>query len=75
MQFSYECLNTICKCLMGEDIAGDPIADVVREFCVDVGRAEAQSVVLNFECCSQANDSGFGAKGPDVMKITKVPSS
>lgn len=45
---------------------------MVRDFCNDVGRADPQSVVLNFECCPQASNSGFGEYTGTVMKITQV---
>eukprot|EP01087_Luapelamoeba_hula_P006544 TRINITY_DN1661_c0_g1_i1.p1 TRINITY_DN1661_c0_g1~~TRINITY_DN1661_c0_g1_i1.p1 ORF type:complete len:435 (+),score=102.41 TRINITY_DN1661_c0_g1_i1:196-1500(+) len=71
-QFSYDDLDTIAKCLRGESIDGTNSAEVVREFCEDVGRAEPQSVVLNFECCSHASDSGFSGATAAVMQLTKL---
>ncbi len=59
--------------MMGENIDRDSDNDIVREICADIARAVPHSVVLNFECCSHAGDSGFECNNaPDVMKLTRM---
>lgn len=42
---------------------------MIKEFCGDIGNAEPESVVLNFECCSVCSECGFSVAKAEVFKV------
>jgi len=71
-QLSYADLGTLHLAMTGASIDGSNHAVVIREICHDISRAEPHSVVMNFECCSCASESGFRGGAADVMKMVRL---